>query len=533
MLVDNKKLAFYIKQNLNVLFEGERGVGKTSIIYKSFEEQNLKVKYFSAPTMDPWTDLVGVPTTITREDGKEVLRMIPPEDFVDDKYDVIFIDELNRAPPKVLNALMELIQFKTINGKPYNIKMIWAAINPYSDEQDYTVEPLDIALKDRFHIQYKFPYKTDKDFFKKTYGQIGATFCEWWDNQPNDVKKEISPRRLFDTVSFYQAGGDIADMLNCGNIEKLKSDVKNVSVISILEKDFNEKIISDSKSVLLKNYPKIVKDYLLSNKKIFNFFFNELDNEWLSKEFINKSQVFSYVLDLAKNEKNTKALEIVSNIVELSPLFVKINFEEFKEFKDVLPETLQEEIIASKSKLDDFHLISSNQVINKAIFRHTRIKDVLFTVKPRVDGSIANLTISALKKHIGNNKSEIYSFQDKLNLMFKNDKNQMKEIKEINEIKDIFSNYCAYAISYYKAQEKERIGEIHLNNSAKNFIDMILNKNSKYYAWRFNFQDMGEIISNKLLAFENMNKKDIYDLYEQNVNVKPNKTVFYKKLKNI
>lgn len=174
MLVNEKKLAFYVERNLNVLFEGERGVGKTSVIYKTFNEANLRVKYFSAPTMDPWTDLVGVPSTVVRSDGKEVLRMIPPEDFADDKYDAIFIDELNRAPPKVLDALMELIQFKTINGKPYNIKMIWAAINPYDENNnDYNVEPLDKALKDRFQIHIKFPYNVDESFFKKNHGDTG------------------------------------------------------------------------------------------------------------------------------------------------------------------------------------------------------------------------------------------------------------------------------------------------------------------------------------------------------------------------
>ena len=39
----------YLK-NFNVLFEGERGVGKTSIIHKTFEKAGLRVKYFSAPS---------------------------------------------------------------------------------------------------------------------------------------------------------------------------------------------------------------------------------------------------------------------------------------------------------------------------------------------------------------------------------------------------------------------------------------------------------------------------------------------------
>ncbi len=357
MLVDQKKLDLYVNKNFNVLFEGERGVGKTSVIYNTFEKAGLRIKYFSAPTMDPWTDLVGVPTTVTRNDGKEFLRLVPPEDFADDKYDVIFIDELNRAPKKVMNALMELIQFKTINGKPYNIKMIWAAINPHTEEEDYHVEPLDPAVRDRFQIQIKIPYKVDIDFFSKKHGSVGETFCVWWNNQPEAVRKEISPRRLFETAGFYLDGGDIEDMINVGNIAKLKEDLKSNSQLLLLEQDFKSGVVSSSKSVLTKNYPPNIAKYIKGSLQKFEFFLPYLDKEWLAQEFIQKDKVYNFFMRLNQDgspevKEITKIL--IESIVSINPgknSFVKKNLEELGDFlKPELKEVYENTTVFS---LDD------------------------------------------------------------------------------------------------------------------------------------------------------------------------------------
>ena len=315
MLIDNKKLELYVKNNLNVLFEGERGVGKTATIYKVFNEQNLRVKYFSAPTMDPWTDLVGIPSSIKREDGKEVLRMIQPEDFVDNKYDVIFIDELNRAQPKVLNALMELIQFGSINGKKYNIKMIWAAINPHTEDGEYDVERLDPAIKDRFQIHIKFPYKVDVNYFEQEFGKVGVIFAEWWDSQPTQIQKEISPRRLYEAAKFYNNGGDLEDILVVGNLVKLQEAINNENELVLLDMDYEDKNIKLSKKTFIKPFSKSVSNYFRKNEDKFNFFFDNIPDEWLSNEFTSsRKEVYSYIVKKA-NEGSEKAKTLINSII--------------------------------------------------------------------------------------------------------------------------------------------------------------------------------------------------------------------------
>ncbi len=147
-MVRQENLDFWIKNHYNVLFVGEAGVGKTSIVKSCFEKHNLRWLYYSASTMDPWVDLVGIPKEVKLPDGTSYLDLIRPKEFQSDEVEALFFDEFNRSHKKVRNAVMELIQFKSINGKKFNnLKIVWAAINP--DDGNYDVEKLDPAQEYR------------------------------------------------------------------------------------------------------------------------------------------------------------------------------------------------------------------------------------------------------------------------------------------------------------------------------------------------------------------------------------------------
>lgn len=376
MLIDTRKLDFYAANNLNVLFEGDRGVGKTSLIYNTFNKANMKIKYFSAPTMDPWTDLIGIPKNVLRPDGIEVLKYILPEDLVDNQYDAIFIDELNRAPPKVMNALMELIQFKTINGKPYNIKMIWAAINPFTDDNTYDVERLDPAIEDRFQIKIKVPYKVDIDLFKENFQDTGVIFCNWWNEQPMDVRKQISPRRLFESVKFFNIGGDISDILYHGNIDKLKQDLKDIQLLKILDIDMaNNSISEQSINLLSKPYNKLTTNFL-SIKKNLMFFIEHVDKDWLSKQLVSNNKFFQLLKDDLNHpvispiiqsivDSNLKSIFVVSNQNVLSDFLTSDNLEAINNINlnvSLIPSSNDE--FKFNSQFNNF----SNVIINKKLF---------------------------------------------------------------------------------------------------------------------------------------------------------------------
>jgi len=217
IVLTEKDLKFWIDNNMNVLFIGKHGVGKTAIATSALEKHGLRWKYFSASTMDPWVDFIGVPKE-QDYNGVKVLGLIRPKEFAFDEIEALIFDEFNRSPKKVKNAVMELIQFKSINGHKFNnLRFIWAAINPEDDDDlQYDVEPLDPAQKDRFHVHIYLPYEPNKDYFINKFGtEVANAAIQWWDNLSNDIKGKlaVSPRRLDYALQMFTLGGNLRDVL--------------------------------------------------------------------------------------------------------------------------------------------------------------------------------------------------------------------------------------------------------------------------------------------------------------------------------
>ena len=282
------KLDFWIQNNYNVLFVGRHGTGKSARIIEAFNRNKLKWKYFSAATLDPWTDLVGIPKEAKDQSGNSYLEFILPRDFSNDEVEAIFFDEYNRSLPKTRNATMELLQFKSINGKKFkNLKMIWAAINPEKEANDdtnpqYDVEALDPAQKDRFEIHVEVPYKPDITYFKNKYGDdIGRTAVNWWNDLNDKEKDEVSPRRLDYAIELYARGGDMRDVLSKKiNVSKLIGELKNGNFREQMDNIFKNRDLEKA-NVFIKDensYNNTIK-YILQDKNKLDFFFKHIPEE--------------------------------------------------------------------------------------------------------------------------------------------------------------------------------------------------------------------------------------------------------------
>lgn len=288
-LINQARLDLYLKHNYNVLFSGLHGVGKTAIVKQTFETAGLRWKYFSASTLDPWVDFVGVPRVIEQNNAAggvdRHLELIRPSYIQNDEVDALFFDELNRAPDKVINAIMELIQFKSINGfKLKNLKVIWAAINPEDEDDTYSVNHLDPAHLDRFQVHLTIPYKVDRDYFRGKYPTIGDQFIDWWGQLTPEIQRSVSPRRLDYAADAYLNNCRLEDFLpKQSNPKMLREILQTLPLIKRMQE-----VKTQSEAIIflkeINNSVRILEMVKAENQQVAEFF--EKYAELMPKELI-------------------------------------------------------------------------------------------------------------------------------------------------------------------------------------------------------------------------------------------------------
>ena len=142
----------------NIMIAGKHGIGKSVIIKNFFEAQGKKVVIcFCSQAADPG-DIIGLPY---KDDLHNKTEFALPWWFpTDDTPVVLFLDELNRARPEILQVVMDLTLNRKLAGKslPKGSQII-SAIN---EGDEYQLTDLDPALVSRFNV-YSFE-PTPKDW---------------------------------------------------------------------------------------------------------------------------------------------------------------------------------------------------------------------------------------------------------------------------------------------------------------------------------------------------------------------------------
>lgn len=152
--INVKSLEYVLKvtpPEQNVMLVGRHGIGKSKILEEYYTKQGMKVVALFLGQMSDPGDLIGLPQKNEKTGQTEFLL---PYWFPSDNQPVVlFLDELNRARPEVLQTIMDLTLNRTLAGKslPPGSRII-SAVN--SGEQ-YTLTELDPALVSRFNV-YEF-----------------------------------------------------------------------------------------------------------------------------------------------------------------------------------------------------------------------------------------------------------------------------------------------------------------------------------------------------------------------------------------
>ncbi len=135
----------------NIMLSGKHGIGKSEILTKYFASKGMKVVSLFLGQMSDPGDLIGLPY---KNESTGNTEFMPPYWFpTDGKPIVLFLDELNRARPEVLQTIMDLALNKKLAGKmlPEGSRII-SAVN---SGEEYQLTDLDPALVSRFNI-YNF-----------------------------------------------------------------------------------------------------------------------------------------------------------------------------------------------------------------------------------------------------------------------------------------------------------------------------------------------------------------------------------------
>lgn len=304
MAITADRMDWWFNRNSNVLLRGKHGVGKTAMIQECFERNGLKLNesyiYLSASTLDPWVDLIGVPKEQVDANGEKYLGLVRPELLYKGNIQAIFFDEYNRSPKEVRNAVMELIQKKSINGFKFpNLRMVWAAVNPVTEDNSYAVEDDDKAQIDRFKVQIDVPYECDTNYFSKTYGDgLASAAIEWWNGLPEAQKDLVSPRRLDYALDEFVAGGFVEDIIpSTTNISKLIQALRNGSVERKLQEFYASK---DKKAIKaffsLENNINGAMKYLEKNADYLRFFLPFVNKEKLMSIIMTDDKILKHVI---------------------------------------------------------------------------------------------------------------------------------------------------------------------------------------------------------------------------------------------
>ena len=164
IVIDTRKLLHILDHTPsthNIMLVGRHGIGKSEILTEYYQQRGLRVVPLFLGQMSDPGDLIGLPCTVVHDaqctmhdEPQSRTAFTPPYWFpTDGKPIVLFLDELNRARPEILQTVMDLALNRRLAGHelPQGSRII-SAVN---EGDEYQLTHLDPALVSRFNV-YQF-----------------------------------------------------------------------------------------------------------------------------------------------------------------------------------------------------------------------------------------------------------------------------------------------------------------------------------------------------------------------------------------
>lgn len=135
----------------NIMLVGKHGIGKSEILTEYYTKRNMRVVPLFIGQMSDPGDIIGLPF---KNESTHKTEFAMPYWFPSDNMPIVlFLDELNRARPELMQVVMDLVLNKKLAGKKLpEGSIIISAIN---SGDEYILTDLDPALISRFNV-YNF-----------------------------------------------------------------------------------------------------------------------------------------------------------------------------------------------------------------------------------------------------------------------------------------------------------------------------------------------------------------------------------------
>ena len=301
----------------NIMLVGKHGIGKSEILTSYFNSKGLKVvTLFLGQMADPG-DIIGIPSKVEKQDtkGKATSRtdFTPPYWFPqDDQPIVLFLDELNRARPEILQTVMDLTLNRKLAGK--SLPEGSYVISAVNDGEEYQLTDLDPALVSRFNI-YEFR-PTVEEWLNWAVGkkldERVVNFIQdnptWLDGDSHEYKglDKSADRRAWKHVSDIMLKVDTINDIH----KRIIAGIVGVGAAAAFIQSAQQQKAITGKDLLLK-YDKTMKtvekyqlhEFAILNESVFRFLDNAKLNEREKKLVIkNLGQYINFLSAQKKKE---------------------------------------------------------------------------------------------------------------------------------------------------------------------------------------------------------------------------------------
>lgn len=300
----------------NLMLVGNHGIGKSEILTEYFSGKGMKVVPLFLGQMSDPGDLIGIPN---RNNTTGKTEFMPPYWFpLDGKPIVLFLDELNRARPEVLQTIMDLALNRTLAGRklPDGSRII-SAVN---DGDQYQLTDLDPALVSRFNVVTFRPTTQEWLLWADKVG-VDARVRDFIRENPIWLDKNLDAKEGVDTgldkTPDRRAWKRVSDILKTAGdinpiVTKAMSAIVGPKAASALVGSVSAKKILSGREVL-QNFEKhlpTLKGYELHQLSVVNDgIFRHLEVENLSGQAKEnaKKNIDAYFTFLSKEKKEAAA----------------------------------------------------------------------------------------------------------------------------------------------------------------------------------------------------------------------------------